>query len=107
MVQGLVSMTYEEQLRILCLFSLEKWRLRSELIVLYNFLTRGSRQGAAYLLFFCPVTRWEEMGLKPYQRRFRLDFRKKFFTERVVKHWKLPEKVPKPVRIKEAFGKHS
>lgn len=50
MVQGLLGMTYEEQLRTLCLFSLEKWRLRSELIAPYNFLVRGSRQGAAYLL---------------------------------------------------------
>ncbi|KAK4812019.1 hypothetical protein QYF61_024263 [Mycteria americana] len=69
--KGLEQKSYEERLRELGLFSLEKRRLRGDLIALYNCLKGGCREG-----------------------RFRLDMRKFFFTERVIKHWtRLPRAV--------------
>ncbi|KAK4811509.1 hypothetical protein QYF61_011557 [Mycteria americana] len=68
LVKGLESTSYEEWLRELGLFSLEKQRLRRK-------RTRGN-------------------GLKLWQGRFRLDISKNFFTERVIEHWnRLPREV--------------
>ncbi|KAJ7400748.1 hypothetical protein BTVI_102610 [Pitangus sulphuratus] len=94
MVKGLEGKLYEEWLRSLGLFSLEKRRLRGDLIAVYNFLMRG-RGGAGSDLFSVMTSDWTQgKCLNLCQGKFRLDIRKMFFTQRVVGHWnRLPSEV--------------
>ncbi|KGL88877.1 hypothetical protein N301_16223, partial [Charadrius vociferus] len=94
MIRGLEHLSYEErlrELRELGLFSLEKRRLRGDLIAAFQYLKEAYKKAGEELFARACSHTTKGNGFTLEEGRLRIYIRKKIFTLRVVRHWnKLP-----------------
>ena len=105
-MRALKHKSYGEQLRELGFLSMEKRRLRGNLIALSAIPERRPRRGEGRPLFTGVSDRVRGSSLKLCQGKFRLGIRKNSFSERVVRQWhRLPRAVVESLSL-EVFKKH-
>ena len=103
MIQGMEHLSYEDRLRELELFSLEKRSLCGDLIMVFQYLNRRYRKEGDRLLTKVCGNRTRRNGFKLMEGGFRLDTNKNSFTVRVVRHWNSLPRVMEDALSLETF----
>jgi len=83
------TLSYEERLRELGLFGLEKKRLWGDIIAAFQYLKGAYRKDGENIVSRTCCDRTRSNGFRLREGRFRLGIRKKFFTMRVMRQWNL------------------
>lgn len=86
MMRGMELLLYEERLRDLELFSLEKTKLRGDVTSAFKYLMGGSQVGEAWLFSVVPSKRKGDNGHKVKHKKFHTNLWKlgNFFMVRVI-----------------------
>ncbi|KFQ83823.1 hypothetical protein N337_12715, partial [Phoenicopterus ruber ruber] len=94
MIRALEHLSYEDRVRKLGLFSLEKRRLQGDILAAFQYLKGAYKKVGQGLFTRACSDQTRSNGFKLKEDTFRLDIRKKFLTMRMVRHWhRLPREV--------------
>jgi len=86
-IRGLKDLFYEERLRELRLFSLEKRKVWGHHIAAFQYLKGAYKEAGEGIFTRACHDRTKGNGFKLKDSTFRLDTKKKFFTVRVMRLW--------------------
>lgn len=87
MIKGLEHLLYEESLRELGLFSLQKTRIQEDFIKVFQYSKGANKKFCQRLFTRLNGDRKRGKILKLEEGRFRIDAGRKFFTQWVVQRW--------------------
>jgi len=87
MIRGLEYLSYEDRLRQLELFGLEKRRVQEHLTAAFQYLKGACKKAGEGLFTRSYSDRTSGNSFKLKEGRFILHLRKKFFILRVGRHW--------------------
>ena len=87
MIHGLRNLPYEERLRHLNLHSLERRRVRGDLIEVFKWIKGYNKGDANKVIIIKQQGRTRSNGYKLDKFRFKKEIGKNWFTNRVVDEW--------------------